>query len=214
MNHQVHIDLKLAYGLTDITAVFKNSAQHTYQLSKYVFFLDDITVVSTGPKFDRINNVNKCVKNLNDDNLSFNRQNCHFAKSEIERLDYKFTQTVILSIESQTAAILAVLPSNTRISLPSFLGSVHYISKIIQYPAQFCRPLRPLTKKSAKFVFTESHPKHFNTIEGKIAQTTENCHNSKLDFRVKYDASFSELGVAPEQNTREGGNPLQLSPIF
>ena len=50
------------------------------------------------------------LKNLVEDNLRVNLQQCHFAKTEIEWLGYKFTQTVISPLESKTAAILTIPP--------------------------------------------------------------------------------------------------------
>ena len=41
----------------------------------------------------------KSLKNLDDDNLRTNLQKCHFAKTEIEWLGYKFTQTGLSQLE-------------------------------------------------------------------------------------------------------------------
>ena len=120
--------------------------------------------------------VAKCLKDLDEDNLKLNLRKCHFAKSEIEWLGYKFTQTGISPLESKTAAILTVPPPTTLKRLRFFLGSVHYIGKLITHLAQLCHPLRPLLKKSIKFIWTEDHTKHFQLIKEKIANSTENSH--------------------------------------
>ena len=178
-------------------------------------FLDDIIIVSTGTEADHLAYVYKCLKKLDDDNLRINLQKFHFAKSEIEWLGYKFTQTGISALESKTAAILTITPPTTLKRLRSILGSVHYIGKFIPHLAQLCLPLRQLLKKSVKFIWTDEHAKHFNPIKEKIANSTENSHyNPKLDVRVKCDASRSGLGAALEQNTPDGWKPIAFASRF
>ena len=155
------------------------------------------------------------LKKLDDDNLRINLQKCHFAETEKEWLGYKFTQTGISPLESKIAAILTIPPPTTLKRLRSFLGSVHYIGKFITHLAQLCHPLRPLLKKSVKFIWTDEHTKHFNLIKEKIANSTENSHyNPKLDVRVKCDASRSRLGAALEQNTPDGWKPIAFASRF
>ena len=167
--------------------------------------MDDIIIVSTGTEADHLAYVYKCLKKLDDDNLRINLKKCHLAKSEIEWLDYNFTQTGISPLESKTAAILTIPTPTTLKRLRSFLGSVHYIGKFIPHLAQLCHPLRPLLKKSVKFIWTDEHTKHFNLNKEKIANSTENSHyNPKLDVRVKCDDSSSGLGAALEKNTPDG----------
>ena len=204
------------YGLTDMPAEFQKAIDYTLiGLQNTYCFLDDVIIVSTGTEADHLAYVHKCLKKLDDDNLRINLQKCHFAKSEIEWLGYKFIQTGISPLESKTAAILTIPPPTTLKRLRSFLGSVHYIGKFIPHLAQLCHPLRPLLKKSVKFIWTDEHTKHFNQIKEKIANSTENSHyNPKLDVRVKCDASRSGLGAALEQNTPDGWKPIAFASRF
>ena len=179
------------YGLSDMPAEFQKAMDYTLiGLQNTYCLMDDIIIVSAGTEANHLAYVFKCLKKLDEDNLRINLQKCHFAKTEIEWLGYKFTQTGISALESKTAAILTIPPPTTLKRLRSFLGSVHYIGKFIPQLAQLCHPLRPLLKKSVKFNWTEEHTKHFNLIKEKIANSTENSHyNLKLDSRVKCDAS-------------------------
>ena len=204
------------YGLTDMPAEFQKAMDYTLiGLQNTYCFSDDIIIVSTGTEADHLAYVHKCLKKLDDDNLRINLQKCHFAKSEKEWLGYKFTQTEISPLENKTAEILTIPPPTTLKRLRSFLGSVPYIGKFIPHLAQLCHPLRPLLKKSVKFIWTDEHTKHFNQIKEKIANSTENSHyNPKLDVRVKCDASRSGLGAALEQNTPDGWKPIAFALRF
>ena len=64
-------------------------------------FSDDIIIVRTGTETDHLAYVTKCFKKLDGDNLGINFQKCHLAKTEIEWLGYKFTQTGISPLEKK-----------------------------------------------------------------------------------------------------------------
>ena len=107
-------------------------------------FLDDIVIVSRGSKEDHFKLVYKCLKKLDDKNLRINLPKCHFAKTEIEWLGHKFTHSGIAPLELKTAAILNLSAPKNLKQLRSFLGSVHYLGKLILNLSQLCHPLRPL----------------------------------------------------------------------
>ena len=139
------------YCLTDMPAEFQKAMDYTLiGLQNTYCFLDDIVIVSTGSEADHLAYVIKCLKKLDEDNLRINLQKCHFAKTGIEWLGYKFTQTGISPLEIKTAAILTIPPPTTLKRIRSFLGSVNYIGKFIPHLAQICHPLRPLLKKISK----------------------------------------------------------------
>ena len=62
---------------------------------------------------------------IDEENLRINLSNCHFAKTEIEWLGYKFTQSGIAPIETKTAAMLILTAPKNLKQLRSFLVSVH-----------------------------------------------------------------------------------------
>ena len=111
------------YGLTDMPAEFQNAMDYTLVgLQNTYCFLDDIIIVSTGTEIDHLAYVTNSFIKLEEDNLRVNIQKCHFAKTEIEWLGYKFTQTGISPLENKTAAISTIPPPTTLKRLRSFLG--------------------------------------------------------------------------------------------
>ena len=137
------------FGLIDMPAEFQKKMDYTLiGLQNTYCFLGDIIIVNAGTETDHLAYVTKCLKKLDEDNLRIkNLQKCHFAKTEIEWLGYKFTQICISPLESRTVAILTIPPPTTVKRLRSFLGSVHYIGKFIPHLAELCHPLRPLLTK-------------------------------------------------------------------
>ena len=119
------------YGLTDTPAAFQNVMDYTLVgLDNTHCFIDDIIVVSRGSNEDHLKLVYECFKKLDADNLRINLPKCQFAKIEIEWLGHKFTQSGIEPLETKTAAILNLTPTKNLKQLRSFLGSVHYLSKL------------------------------------------------------------------------------------
>ena len=198
------------YGLTEMPAEFQKAMDYTLIGLKSTFgFLDDILIVSKGSEEDHFNLALDCCKKLDADNLRINHPKCHFSKQEISWLGYKFTKLGTSPLETKTLAILSLQPPNTLKKLRSFLGSAPFISKFIPNLAQLCHPLRPLLHKSAKYIWTDKHTIHFNTIKTQIANHTENIHyNPQLETRIKCDASHSGLGAALEQLTVNGWKPI------
>ena len=164
------------YGLTDIPAAFQKEMDYTLIGLENIFcFLDDILIVSKGSEEDHLQlALLDCLKKLNADNLRINLPKGHFAKQEISWLGYNITQSETSPLESKTSANLSLEPPNTFKKLRSFLYSVHYISKFTTNLAQLCYPLRPLLRKSIKYIWTDEHTKHFNAIKTRIAHHTEN----------------------------------------
>ena len=201
------------YGLTDMPAAFQKVMDYTLVgLKSTHCFLDDIIIVSRGSKEEHLKLVYTCLQKLDEDNLRINLSKCHFAKTEIEWLGHKFTQSGIAPLESKTAAILTLSAPKNQKQLRSFLGSVHYLGKFIPNLSQLCHPLGPLRKKNTKFVWNDKHETHFHAIKSKVANATENTHNNPhFETRIKCDASRAGLGAALEQRSPTGWNTVAFA---
>ena len=162
------------YGLTDMPAEFQKAMDYTLIGLRITYcFLDDILIVSQNSEEEHKQYVLKCLKHLDDENLRINLSKCPFSKLEIDSLGDHISQSGILPIESKTSAILSLEAPKTFKELRSFLGSVHFISKFIPNLAQISHPLRPLLRKSLKFIWTELNESSFIEIKNRIANATK-----------------------------------------
>ena len=204
------------YGLTDMPTEFQKAMDNTLIGLKNTYCLpDDILIVSKGSEAEHKQYVLKSLKRLDDKNLRINHPKCHFSKLEIDWLGYHISQSSISSIEGKTSAILSLETPKTLKNFRSFLGSVHYISKLIPNLAQISHPLRPLLRKSSKLIGTEVHENSFIEIMNRIEIATENTHyNPQLETRVKCDASRSGLGAAPAKSKVDGLKPIAFTSRF
>ena len=95
------------------------------------------------------------------------------------------------------------------------MGSVHHLEKFMPNLSQLSYPLRPLLRKTTKFVWTDYHEEQFKLIKTKIAETTENKHfHPDLETRIKCDASRKGLGCALEQPTPNGWHTVAFKSRF
>ena len=204
------------YGLTDMPAEFQKAMDYTLVgLSNTYCSLDDIIVVSKGTKESHLKYVYKCLQKLDADNLRIKLSKCHFAKHQKNWLGFTFPQNGVKPVESKTAAIAGIKVPKTLKQLQAFLGSVHHLSKFIPNLAKICHPLRPLLKKSEKFIWTDIHRKHFEYTKTVIANATENTHfNPNLETRIKCDASRQGLGAALEQLDCDGWKTVAFASRF
>ena len=140
---------------------------------------------------------------------------CHFAKTEIEWLGHKFTQSGIAPLQTKTAAILNLtVPKNLK-QLLSFLGSVHCLGKFIPKLSQLCHTLRPLLKTNAKIGWNDELETLFQANKNKNSNVTENTHyNPHLETWIKCGASRAGLGAALEQRSPTGWHTVAFASRF
>ncbi|RWR99132.1 enzymatic polyprotein, partial [Dinothrombium tinctorium] len=80
-------------------------------------------------------------------------------------------------------------PKNLK-QLLSFLGLVNYYRRFIKNIAEIEHPLRQLTRKDAKFIWTEVHEKAFQLLKSKLITQPILAHfDPKLPIVLKTDAS-------------------------
>ena len=126
-------------------AAFQNVMDYTLVgLDNTHCFLDGIIIVSGGSKEDHLKLLYKCLKNMDEDNLRVNLPKCHFAKTEIEWLGHKSTQSGIKPLDTKTAANSNITAAKNLKQLRSFLGSDHFLNNLIPNLSQLCHSLRPL----------------------------------------------------------------------
>ena len=180
------------YGLTDMPAAFQKVMDYTLVgLQNTYCFLDDIIVVSRGSKDDHLKLVYKGLKKLDEDNLRINLPKCHFAKTEIEWLGHKFSQSGIAPLESKTAAIASLSAPKNLKQLRSFLGSVHYLGKFIPNLSQLCHLLRPLLKRTQNSFGTPNLIHTSKQLKIKL-QTPQKIHTIILTWKRGSNATFQE----------------------
>ena len=102
---------------------------------------------------------------MDEKNLRIFLPKCYFPKLEIILLGYQISQADISPLESKTSAILPLETAKTLKKVRFFLSLVHNIDDFNPNIAQISHPLRPLLKKSSKFIWTDVHENCFSEIK-------------------------------------------------
>ena len=209
------------YGLTNMPATFQKTIDKTLQNIKTEFaYLDDILVITKGNLQDHETELDKIMKQLNEENLAINLQKCEFVKPEITWLGFKVTPNGVTPSKPKCDAILALDPPKTIKQLRSFMGCIHHLIKFLPNLAELSEPLRSLlskanTKAQNKLDWNEKHTEAFNQIKIQIQNITENKHfDSEKQSRVRCDASKKGLGACLEQKYGNTWKPVAYASRF
>ena len=177
--------------------------------------MDDIIIVSGGRIKNHKEKVFKCLQKLDQENLSINLEKCHFAKNEIEWLEFAINQNGIKQLVSKTEAIQNLKSPNRCKQLKSFLGSVHHLTKFVPNLAIHCRVFRDLLKKDNKYHWEQKHEKALEIIKLHVKNITEKTHyDSTRKTRVRTDASRFRLGAVLEQESNKGWETIAYASRF
>ena len=209
------------YGLTDRPATFQKTIDKTLEgISSKFTFLDDILIITKGTIKEHEQELDKILQKLDEEGLAISLQKCEFAKNKTEWLGSTITPSRITPLVTKTEAIMKLENPKTLKQLRSFLGSVHYLTKIIPNLAELSEPLRPFLKKTNstknnKRDWKESQTSAFNKIKNKIQLIIENKHfDTTKTTRVKCDASAKGLGASIEQKHNNTWHTIAFASRF
>ena len=91
-------------------------------------YLDDILIVTKGPKDVHKNTLRQVLKNFNEENLAISIEKWIFARKQIECLGYKKDSEGTTPL-IRTEAIERLSPPTTFKQLKSFMGSIHHLTR-------------------------------------------------------------------------------------
>ena len=96
----------------------------------------------------------------------------------------------------------------TKQELKSLLGFVNYLSKFLPKLSEVAQPLRDLTAKEAKFIWSTQHAKSFKEIRELVVEhPVLKYYDPSEEATIQCDASEVGLGAALMQN----GQPVAFA---
>ena len=135
-------------------------------------------------------------------NLTLNKKKCEFNKKSITFFGFVFSGQGISPDPKKVEAIKNAKPPTTTSGVRSFLGMATYCAKFILNFSDTSEPLRELTKKDAKFQWSERHEQSFNKIKELLASAKVMAYfDPNKETELVTDASPSGLSAILMQNT-------------
>ena len=112
------------------------------------------------------------LQRFQDCGLTLNLPKCKFDQPEIEFFGMKFSAEGMSPTLEKVEALLQVPPPTSVAEVRSFLGMANYSANFIKGYSSITAPLRALTKKHVRFVWTEDCQKAFEHLKIELVSPT------------------------------------------
>lgn len=205
---------RMPFGLKNASATFQrlaNNLKNSLPNMKILTYLDDLILISDTFE-DHMKELNELFKRLKQFGLRANREKCHFACSEVQYLGHIITQQGIKANPGKIEAIRCRKPPQDLKQLLSFIQTCSWYRRFIKNFAEIIRPLTKLTKKDAKWEWTQIEQNAFNKLKLALcsAPVLQQIDPGK-PFIMKTDASAYAIGAVLVQEDGENEHPIEYA---
>ena len=192
------------FGLTGAPATFQryiNWALREYLDVFCTAYIDDVLVFSTGSREDHRDKVEKVLQRLGEAGLQLDLNKCEFEAQRVKYLGYIIDVGKGLSMDPEKVeAIRSWARPQTVKGVRSFLGFANYYRVFIEDFGKFVAPLTALTKKGAKFRWTNACEEGFQSLkEAFMRGPILAIYDPEKETRLEPDASGWATGGALTQ---------------
>lgn len=198
---------RMPFGLHNAAATFQRFIDNVLgaELETSVFcYLDDI-IIATSTLQEHISVLSKVFERLISAGLTVNRDKCDFLKSELKYLGFVVDGNGLRTDPDKVKCMVEYpTPKNVK-DVRRFVGMVSWYRRFIKGFATRVSPLTRLTRKNAKFVWTEECEAAFNDVKQCLVTTPIlTCPDFSREFIIQTDASQVGLGAVLTQEFPEG----------
>ena len=199
--------LRLPYGLSNAPATFSRAIGIVLSGLTYaecLCYFDDVIIFSKNMS-DHCMRLNSVLNRFHQHNLRVKASKCSFGADKVVYLGHTVSSAGIHT-DPKKIEVIKDLPSPSNVeSLRSFLGLAGYYRKFIPDFATVSAPLTELTKKHAKFLWTDRHQKAFQTLKCHLCSAPVLAYpDFERPFWLQTDASDVGLGAVLAQRDANG----------
>ena len=206
--------LRLPFGINLAPEEFECKLQEKLDgLPGVIVLRDDILVVGNGETMDEANknhdeNLVRLLDRARQVNLRLNSSKLHLRKPEVRFMGHLITSKGLEPDPDKVKAVEEMPEPTTKQELKSLLGFVNYLSKFLPKLSEVAQPLRDLTAKEAKFIWSTQHAKSFKEIRELVVEhPVLKYYGPSEEATIQCDASEVGLGAALMQN----GQPVAFA---
>ena len=161
---------RLAFGINSAAEVFHEEIHQTLSDIPNVQNIYDDIIVYGSTEAEHNQALCRVLQRLNDCNLTLNHNKCTFDVPKIEFFGVIFSKEGMSPSPEKTQALdNASKPTNTA-EVRSFLGMANFSSHFIPEYSTTTAPLRALTIKNARFIWSKECDDAFNLIRTALSQ--------------------------------------------
>ena len=206
--------LRMPFGVNAAPEEFECKLhEHLSDLQGVEILRDDILVIGSGDTLDEATidhdeNLLKLLKRAREVNLKFNSRKLNLRKPEVKYMGHVLSSEGLkLDPNKVTAASEMPTPISKQQAL-ILLGFVNYLAKFLPRLSEIAQPIRQLTVKDAKFIWTKQHEDSFEEIKKLVTRhPVLKYYDMKSEVTIQCDASEKGLGATLLQN----GQPVAFA---
>ena len=191
----------MPFGLCNAPATFQRLMNRVFaaHLGDFIcVYLDDILVFSRTLDEHWIH-LRQALERLREAKLFGRLHKCEFVKERVDYLGFEVSPEGIHASPDKVKAVIEWPTPKDIHDLRSFLGLASYYRKFIKGFSEIARPLTWLTRKGAKWEWSESQRKAFNTLKLTLATAPVlKLPDFDRQFVVTTDASDAAVGAILE----------------
>ena len=193
----------MPFGLTNAPAVFMdlmNRVFHEYLDRFVIVFIDDILVYSKSQE-EHEEHLRMVLQILRDKKLYAKLKKCEFWLNQVVFLGHVISRDGITVDPSKIEAVVNwAVPTNVS-EVRSFLGLAGYYRRFVEGFSSIATPLTRLTRKHAKFDWTEECERSFQELKQRLVSAPVlTIPSSSGGFVIYSDASRKGLGCVLMQH--------------
>ena len=172
-------------------------------------YLDDVIVF--GSTIDEtMNRMIVVLDRLRSANLKLKAKKCLLFATRVKYLGHVISEEGVSTDPEKVRDIVNWHTPKTIKQTRSFLGMVNYYSRFVPKLAEIAHPLHQVTKKNAKFNWTEQCQTAFNKLKEKLASAPIMAYPTRTEkFILDTDASDLGYGAVLSQMQRQSNGEVQ-----
>jgi transposase InsO family protein len=192
----------LSFGLTGAPSLFQRLMDMVMSGLTWIsalVYLDDIVVFSSNFE-QHLTRLRAVFQRLSEANLKVRPSKCQLFQRKVTFLGYVVSANGIETDEGKIQAVRDWPVPKSVTEVRSFTGLCSYYRKFIEGFAEIAAPLHDLTKKNARFFWTEAHQLAFDELKGRLTSAPVLAlPNDNDPYILDTDASDNALGVVLSQ---------------
>ena len=202
----------MPFGLVNAQATFQRLMDNTLQgLRRTEAYIDDCIIFSNTFE-EHMEDLREVFSRLRLAELHVKLKKCQFCRNEVEFLGHMVTKGGRRPSSSASEKLSKFPRPSCVVELQRFLGSLNFYRSYIPGLAGLAAPLYDLTKKGARWLWSDTCEKAFDSLRHKLTNEPVMLAfpNWEQKFVIEADASTRAVAAVLSQRNKRTG---QLHPI-
>jgi hypothetical protein len=170
-------------------------------MENIICFIDNIALITNGSFENHLNQLDEILQRLKENNLQVNGDKSSFCAIEAKFPGFVFTRQGVKPQVKKVKAIVKIATPKTVKQVCSFIGMINYYKDHIPHHSDLLTPLTALTKKGARFKWTDDSQHSFNELKQLLAKETVLAYpDFTIPFEIYMDTSNKQIGSVIQQS--------------